>query len=140
MKSIILSISLLLFIATGCKNKSADNTSGNNTETAAANREEMLAGDVQKTWKAQRESDAQGDKDKLDRGERQERIVFYRDGKVTMTGDAESAHGTWKLDASKLALHIDDSDVIENFDVLELDKNTLRLRASDGSELKLKPE
>lgn len=139
MKQLLVSLCLLVFIATGCKNKSGDNTA-TDSATSASTREEMLAGDVQKTWKAERENNAQGDKDKLDRGERQERIVFYRDGKVTMTGEAEAAHGTWKLDASKLSLHVDDSDVIENFDVLELDKNTLRLRASDGSELKLKPE
>src|SRR5688500_4967556 len=109
MKNIIVSVFLLLFIATGCRNKSADNTSGGGTTAPANNREVMLAGDVEKAWKATRETDATGDKDKLDRGERSERIVFYRSGKVTMTGDAESAHGTWTLDASKLSLHIDDS-------------------------------
>jgi hypothetical protein len=138
MKQLIILIGLGLFMAAGCKNKSTDTAT--DTATNAQNREAVVAGDVQKVWKAKRETDAQGDKDKLDRAERSERIVFFRSGKVTMTSNNQDAHGTWSISGDKLSLQIDDSDVIENFDILELDKNTMRLRAGDGSELTLKPE
>ena len=99
-----------------------------------------MAGDVEKTWKAQRETDAQGDKEKLDRQEKQERVIFYRNGKYTMTSNDQSEHGTWRLESSKLAMQPDGGNVIENFDLVALDKNTLHLRAGDGSELKMKPD
>jgi hypothetical protein len=137
MKQALYLVVLTLLVATGCKQKANDNGAG--VDNTAA-REETLAGDVQKEWKAQREEDATGDKERLDRTERRERVIFYRNHNVTMTSDETSRQGKWTLDANRLGIQFEGTDVVENFDVLELDKNTLRLRAGDGSEMKLKPE
>ena len=135
MKHLIVLFSIGLFIATGCGNKSADNTA-----TDTNTREELIAGEVQKTWKATRETDAQGDKERLDRQEKKERVVFYRTGKYTMTGPDGSQHGTWRLESNKLSMQPDGGTVSENFDLVALDKNELHLRGGDGSELRLKPD
>jgi hypothetical protein len=135
MKQLIVLLSIGLFIATGCGNKSADNT-----VTDTDTRQELLAGDVQKTWKAVRETDAQGDKERLDRQEKKERVVFYRTGKYTMTGPDGSEHGTWRLESNNLAMQPDGGSVSENFNLVMLDKNELHLRAGDGSELRMKPD
>ena len=138
MKNILYTFMLIALVVTACKQKSSNTTADANTTTNE--REILLAGDVQKTWKAQREENAAGDKERLDRSERQERVIFYRNHNVTMTSNDASRQGKWTLENNQLGLQFENTDVIESFEVLELDKNTLHLKAGDGSEMKFKPE
>lgn len=102
--------------------------------------EEKIAGDGEKTWEAKRETDASGDKDKLTRDEKKERITFSRNGNVKMGNGNQMMSGQWSLEGNNLSLHFAGENVTENFTVLELDKNTIKLRANDGSELTMKPD
>jgi len=57
-----------------------------------------------------------------------------------MGDETQSQQGTWKQEGNTLALQFTGENVSENFTILELDNNTLKLRASDGSEMMMKPE
>ena len=120
-------ISLILFISVGCGNKEVTN-------------EEKIAGTAEKTWEATRERDAAGDKDKLTRAEKNERITFARNGNVQMGNGNESMSGQWSLEGTNLKLHFAGENVTENFVVLELKDDVMKLRAGDGSELTMKPD
>jgi hypothetical protein len=118
-------IFLLTFFA--CNNKSMTN-------------EEKIAGKDVKTWEATRETNAQGDKDKLSREEKKQTITFSRDGNVNMGDGNEMMSGRWSLAGNNLALEFTGSNVSENFTVLKLDKDEMKLKAGDGSELTMKPD
>ncbi|HYC86959.1 MAG TPA: lipocalin family protein [Chryseosolibacter sp.] len=102
--------------------------------------EEKIAGKDEKTWKAKRETDATGDVDRLSRDEKRESITFWRNGNVKMGNGDQVMSGQWSLEGNNLRLQFTGSDVSENFTVLKLDKDQLRLRAGDGSELVMKPK
>jgi hypothetical protein len=110
----------------------------NKSETMSG--EEKLAGKDEKTWEAKKETDASGDKDKLTREEKKERITFWRDGNVRMGDDNSSQSGKWTLQGTNLSLVFSGSDVSENFTVIALDDDELKLRAGDGSEMIMEPE
>ncbi len=57
-----------------------------------------------------------------------------------MGSQGQSRQGTWKHEGSTLMMQFTGEGVSENFTVLELDKNILKLRAADGSEMTMKPE
>ena len=118
----------IVFLA-GCGGKSDDLTA-----------EEKIAGKEEKTWKAKRETDATGDVDRLNRDEKRESITFWRNGNVKMGNGDQVMSGQWSLEGNNLSLQFTGSDVSENFQVLELDKDELRLKAGDGSELTMKPD
>jgi len=102
--------------------------------------EEKIAGKEEKTWKAQKETDASGDKDKLTRNEKRQTITFWRNGNVKMGDGNEMLSGQWKLEGNNLALVFTGSDVSENFTLVELEDDEMKLRAGDGSELTMKPD
>lgn len=102
--------------------------------------EEKIAGKEEKTWEATRETDAQGDKDKLTRAEKKQTITFWRNGNVKMGDGEQMMSGQWTLQGNNLALQFTGSDVSENFTLLELDKDEMKLKAADGSELIMKPD
>lgn len=114
--------------------------SGCNKTSGSMTNEEKIAGKEEKTWKAQKETDASGDKDKLTRDEKRQTITFWRNGNVKMGDGAQMLSGQWKLEGDNLALVFTGSDVSENFTVLELDDNEMKLRADDGSQLTMKPD
>jgi hypothetical protein len=118
-------IFLLTFFA--CNNKSMTN-------------EEKIAGKDVKTWEATRETNAQGDKDKLSREEKKQTITFSRDGNVKMGDGNQMMSGRWSLEGNNLALEFTGSNVSENFTLLKLDKNEMKLQAGDGSQLTMKPD
>ena len=120
-------ISILSLALFGCGDKSMTN-------------EEMLAGESEKTWEAKRETDASGDKDKLTSAEKQEKIIFSRNGNVKMGNGNEMMSGQWSLEGNNLSLHFAGENVTENFTIVELEKNNVKLRANDGSELIMKPD
>jgi hypothetical protein len=102
--------------------------------------EEKLAGKDQKTWEATRETDASGDKDKLTRDEKKESITFSRSGDVKMGNGNEMMSGKWSLEGNNLSLQFTGSNVSENFTVLALEDDEIKLRAGDGSQLTMKPD
>ena len=104
--------------------------------------ESMLSGSSSKTWKAEKETNAAGDKEKLTDAEKQQNLQFYADGRFAMGGASTLQTGTWSYDqsAKKLTLQFEDQNVSESFDVLKLSDDELRLRAGDGSEMVLEAE
>lgn len=120
---------LFVLVVSGC-NKASDSMTN----------EEKIAGKEEKTWKAQKETDASGDKDKLTRDEKRQTITFWRNGNVKMGDGEQMLSGQWKLEGDNLALVFTGSDVSENFTVLELEDNEMKLRAGDGSQLTMKPD
>lgn len=120
---------LFVFVVAGCSNNSDSMTN-----------EEKIAGKEEKTWKAQKETDASGDKDKLTRDEKRQTITFWRNGNVKMGDGNEMMSGQWTLQGDNLALVFAGSNVSENFTVLELDNDEIKLRAGDGSQLTMKPD
>ena len=120
---------LFFFALSGCSNKSDSMTN-----------EEKIAGTEEKTWKAQKETDATGDKDKLTKDEKRQTITFWRNGNVKMGDGDQMMSGQWKLEGSNLGLVFTGSDVSENFTLLELDNDEMKLKAGDGSEMTMKPD
>lgn len=102
--------------------------------------EEKLAGESEKTWKAKKETNAEGSADRLTREEKREEITFWRNGNVKMGNGEQAMSGQWSLEASQLKLQFTGSNVSENFQVLALEDDELRLQAGDGSTMVLNPE
>lgn len=129
-------------VACDKKNDSAStNTNGTASEsTAAASNDKLIAGDSEKTWKAKRETNSEGDKDKLTKAEKEQRITFWRNGNVKMGDEAQTMDGKWSYSGSTLTLQFTGENVTENFTVIELDDDEMKLRAADGSEMTMKPE
>ncbi|WP_162427798.1 lipocalin family protein [Pontibacter pudoricolor] len=107
-----------------------------------AGTESMLSGTSSKTWKAKKELNTEGDKEKLTDAEKEQNIQFYADGRFAMGGASTLQTGTWTYDqgAKKLTLQFEDQNVSENFDVLKLSDDELRLKAGDGSEMIMEAE
>ena len=120
-------IGLLLFVLSSCGNDAMTN-------------EEKLAGKTEKTWEAERETTASGEKDKLTREEKKEKITFSRNGNVKMGNGNEMMSGQWSIEGNNLSLHFAGQNVTENFTIIELEKNNVKLRANDGSELTMSPD
>jgi hypothetical protein len=102
--------------------------------------EEIIAGKNEKTWRASRLTNAQGDQERLNQAEQTESITFSRNGSVQMSSADQSLGGTWSYSNSQLTLQFTGAEVSENFQVMELRKDLIRLRAADGSELNMKPD
>ena len=134
MRTPLFVIAIIFTVALAACNNEAKTTDADN------NPSELISGNSQKTWHATHETDAEGDKDKLNKDERKETITFYSNGKMTMSGPAETQEGTWSHEGTTLSLQFPGAPVAETFAVLELNKNTMRLQAGDGSELKLKAD
>lgn len=122
-------ILLFIFVLSGCNSGSDSMTN-----------EEKIAGKDEKTWKAQKETDASGDKDKLTRDEKRQTITFWRNGNVKMGDGDQMMSGQWTLQGDNLALVFAGSNTSENFTVVELEDDEIKLRAGDGSELTMKPD
>lgn len=120
---------LFIFVLSGCNSGSDSMTN-----------EEKIAGKDEKTWKAQKETDASGDKDKLTRDEKRQTITFWRNGNVKMGDGDQMMSGQWTLQGDNLALVFAGSNTSENFTVVELEEDEIKLRAGDGSELTMKPD
>lgn len=118
---------VLLFVSCGKKSDSMSN-------------EEKISGQSEKTWKATRETTAEGEKDKLTREEKKESITFSRNGNVKMSNEDEVMGGTWSFMDNTLSLQFTGTNVTENFKVTELSEDKMQLLAEDGSKLTLESE
>ena len=130
MKLIVINLFALLLILSGCGNKGSESMSN----------EEKISGNDSKTWKATRETTAEGEKDKLTREEKKESITFSRNGNVKMSNNNEMMAGTWSYTNNTLSLQFTGTNVTENFKVLELDADKMKLVAEDGSQMTLEPD
>jgi hypothetical protein len=118
---------VLLFVSCGKKSDSMSN-------------EEKISGQSEKTWKATRETTAEGEKDKLTREEKKESITFSRNGNVKMSNEDQVMGGTWSFMDNTLSLQFTGTNVTENFKVTELSEDKMQLLAEDGSKLTLESE
>ncbi|MGV3538995.1 MAG: lipocalin-like domain-containing protein [Rufibacter sp.] len=103
---------------------------------------QMISGSTSKIWKADKETNAAGDKEKLSSAEKEEQIQFFANGNFTQTSSTQSANGTWAYDAATktLSLTYANNNVSQNFNVTKIDEDELTLQAPDGSTLALEAE
>ncbi|MFC6997606.1 lipocalin-like domain-containing protein [Rufibacter roseus] len=103
---------------------------------------QMISGSTSKVWKANKETNSVGDKEKLSKAEKQEQIQFFSNGNFTQTSATQSDNGTWTYDpqTKTLSLTYANNSVSENFSVTELDEDNLKLQAPDGSTLELEAQ
>ncbi len=108
----------------------------------SAGNQTMISGGSSKTWKASKETNAAGDKEKLSGEEKQETMQFYSDGRFALGGGSALQTGTWSYDqaAKKLSLTFEGQGTSETFDVTKLSEKEMTLKASDGSEMQMKAE
>ena len=125
----LLSFTLLLFGA-GCQKKDTVGNAG------------MLTGADSKVWKTEKETTASGEKDKVTKEEKQQEIQFFANGSFSMRSPTQNASGKWTYDAmaKNLSLQFVGSDLTENFQVLNLTDDELKLKAGDGSEMILETD
>jgi uncharacterized lipoprotein NlpE involved in copper resistance len=128
-KKLIVPFMFIVVALSGCKDKSESMTN-----------EEKIAGKEQKVWSATRETNAEGDKDKLTREEKKESLTFWRNGNVKMSNGNEMMSGQWAYNGNTLSIAFAGSPVSENFQVLELEDDRMKLQAGDGSTMTMKPE
>ncbi len=120
----------MLLLAAGCNKKdSVGNAS-------------MLTGADSKTWKTAKETTASGEKDKLSSEEKNQEIQFFANGSFSMRSPSQNASGKWTYDAmaKSLSLQFVGSDLTENFTVLNLTDDDLKLQAADGSQMILETD
>jgi type III secretory pathway component EscR len=129
MKLAISNFLLVMFLLVGCGKK----------EEAMTN-EEKISGKSEKTWKATRETNAAGEKDKLTREEKKESITFSRNGNVKMSNEDQVMGGTWSFMDNTLSLQFTGTNVTENFKVTELSEDKIKLLAEDGSQMTLESD
>lgn len=118
----LLSFILLLFSAS-CQKKDTVGSVSN------------LTGSDSKIWKTKNETTAAGEKDKLTSEEKKQEIQFFANGSFSMRSPTQNASGKWTFDAmaKNLSLQFVGSDLTENFQVMNLTDDDLKLKASDGS-------
>ncbi|WP_240773226.1 lipocalin family protein [Pontibacter sp. SGAir0037] len=104
--------------------------------------QQMISGSGSKTWKASKELNASGDKEKLSSAEQEETMQFYSDGRFALGGGGTLETGTWTFDqaAKRLSLQFQDQSVTENFEVVQLTEKEMRLKDNQGGEMQLKAQ
>jgi hypothetical protein len=112
---------------------------GGKKEEASA---QLISGSDSKTWKATKELNSQGDKEKLSKEEKKEELKFFSNGTFSMMGEADHQEGKWNYNPSDktLALTFEGQGNSENFKVTEMDEDDMKLQAPDGSMMVLKAE
>ena len=105
------------------------------------NPREILAGATSKTWHIAKQTDSNGDKEKLTDKEKDEKLNLYADGKFSIVDEKGTNTGTWIVEGTqKLTLQFTDQPVTENFSITELNNDKVILKAGDGSEMVLKAD
>ena len=90
--------------------------------------------------RAQLQTTAAGEKDKLTREEKKESITFSRNGNVKMSNNDQVMGGTWSFMDNTLSLQFTRTNVTENFKVMELSDDKMKLLADDGSQMTLEAD
>jgi hypothetical protein len=96
-----------------------------------------ISGESSKIWKVSKIVGADGDKEKMDRDDKNDQMQFYADGTFTANTSANHTRGTWKHDESTkaLVLQFENASVTQNYEIVELSDDKMRLKAGDGSEM-----
>jgi hypothetical protein len=126
-----LTLILPLLILAACGNKNEENPRA------------QIAGESSKSWKIKREITASGQKDKMTGDEKDQRMEFYANGTFKIEADNQFEGGRWNYNAGAKTMELvfdDRQDTKEVFQVLELDDNTIKLQAGDGSTMELKKD
>lgn len=125
-KSILACLAIAVLLTWGCSKK-ADNPN------------EMIAGTANKTWHPAKETNSEGDKEKLTEAEKNEAYVFYTNGTMSMNLTDRAIKGNWIYDpaAKTLTLTPEDGSGSKQFTVEDLSDDKMKLKAPDGSEMKL---
>jgi hypothetical protein len=128
-KSILACIAIAVLLTYGC-NKKDDNPNA------------KIAGTTNKTWHPVKETNAEGDKEKLTDQEEKESWVFYNNGTMSMNLATQAMKGSWSYEAAGKSLTItpDDGSGSKQFTVEDLTDDKMKLKAADGSEMKLEAE
>jgi len=121
---------VLLLLTASCKSK-------NEVATAAT-----FSGNESKTWKAIKETTSTGDKDKITGAEKNQEIQFFANGSFSMRSSTENVSGKWTYDAmaKNLSLQFVGSTMTENFQVLNISDDKMKLQAGDGSQMNLEAQ
>jgi len=125
----IISIFLwMVLVVTACSKKSEDPL-------------KIISGEGAKIWKEQYETSPDGKKHKPTKEEKSEAMEFYSNHTFKINTAAENSSGKWNYDeASKnLSLQFGSANFTQNFTVLDLEKDMMTLKATDGSTLTFKP-
>ena len=112
---------------------------GKESEVGSAS---LISGADNKTWKADKELNAAGEKEALSEQEEAETMQFYADGRFALGGSGTLQTGTWAFDeaAKRLTLNFENQEAAETFDVATLTEDKMVLKAPDGSEMRLEAE
>lgn len=122
---------LPLMMVAACNNKKDENP------------RQLIAGENSKTWQASKETNAQGDKEKLSKEDKAQNMQFYSNGTFQIQDQGQFQNGRWNYNATQQELELtfeDRQDVKEVFHVQELSDDNMVLHAADGSTMKLKAQ
>ena len=102
----------------------------------------LISGETSKIWRADRQTNAEGDKEKLTKEEKSEILQFYSNGTFSVNGTTATTQGKWVYDhgAKNLSLQFSGDNVSENFLVETLEDDKIKLKAPDGSIMTLIPK
>ena len=118
---------LVALLVVGCKQK---NEVGDTS---------MLYGTDSKTWTTDKETSATGEKMSQTDADKKTELKFYANGSYNMASPQQSMQGKYTFDqtANKITLTPEGSPTSMSFDVVNLTKDKITLKAPDGSQMML---
>ena len=121
------SLLLVALFAVGCNQK---NEVGDTS---------MLYGTDSKTWTTDKETSATGEKISQTDADKKTELKFYANGSYNMASPQQSMQGKYTFDqtANKITLTPEGSPTSMSFDVVNLTKDKITLKAPDGSQMML---
>jgi hypothetical protein len=128
-RSLIVLLLWCLAIITGCSKK-------------AESPDQILSGEGSRVWKEVKETDSQGNKDKMTKDEKAESMQFYSNHTFTVKSPTETTEGKWNYSENEknLSLQFVSDNFTQNFTVLELKNDKMKLKAADGSMMVMEAE
>ena len=102
----------------------------------------MLYGTDSKTWTTDKETSASGEKVAQTDTDKKTELKFYANGTYNMASPQQSMQGKYTFDqtANKITLTPNGSPNSMAFDVVNLTKDKITLKAPDGSQMMLEAE
>lgn len=102
----------------------------------------LLYGTESKVWKTDKETAASGEKVTQTSNDKKTELRFYANGNFNMSSPAQSMQGKYTFDqaAKKITLTPDGAPTSLTFDVVNLTKDEITLKAPDGSQMMLEAD
>ncbi|MBC6990966.1 DUF4923 family protein [Hymenobacter sp. BT491] len=102
----------------------------------------LLYGTDSKVWKTDKETSATGDKVAQTSADKKTELRFYANGNFNMSSPTQTMQGTYTFDqaAKKITLTPAGGPNSMSFDVVNLTKNEITLKAPDGSQMMLEAD